>query len=564
MVSFAVYVLILLVLSISFIIIYSVNASNNKNHVARMMDAVVAITVTTNNQLQNQFKPVVHEGTGFFIDKKEGYILTAAHVVTQDVFAIIDVDESITNDVVIYVTSTDHKVRKASIVGIDHRADVAILHVCGPPPSVVVSMYKHPDVKAGDTCFTIGNAFGMDKFSVSFGHVRNPSWKDPWSQLLLPCILTDISTSPGTSGSPIFKQDGTFIGIHLAALHPVPPKGLSRTIEEEKTEEEPVPTEEVGGGDTIEIGTADNEEASPPPTGGLNVGSSNDLDEVINMGDTTIPTSTTFGGGLTVDVLIPIVHHIISEYEKNNREQILSTSKSFLQCSFLPNTIDNRIKLKYDDMNSDDNGYIVVSLDGDVDSIDGLEKNDCILAINDIPIGYSVDHKSPSEITWHMHDNEIVNLLVRKYDTKGIVQLSHVVSKLPKELDYPLGTLQANSHSNSDFFNYKYFIALKKKSFDIIYVHIQPYIEERYVLASGIIWTKKPDNTYDTFTLGNGMDYIGDIAFYFPQLLDYLKNVYGEQGSGEDDAYYLCMRTTKKTEHVSVEDWKPYYSSTQK
>ena len=189
--------------------------------------------------------PVVH-GSGFFLTM-DGYIVTAGHVI----FSVYVTDP---DDIVIYVTMSDGTVQVAEIIGVDLRADVIVLKV-NTSLGITIDLDHGHQPSVGDTVTLVGNAFSMDPLSVASGQVRNPNWKDPWSQILLPCVLTDISTSPGTSGAPIFDRRGRLVAMHLAALHPIRPKDLvEESASDSPTEEEDILDEELlEDGSTLEI-----------------------------------------------------------------------------------------------------------------------------------------------------------------------------------------------------------------------------------------------------------------------------------------------------------------------
>ena len=62
---------------------------------------------------------------------------------------------------------------------------------------------------------------GRDFQSCAVGTVRDGQWVDSTVQTLVTCILTDVSTSKGNSGSPIISTvAGKCIGMHTSAFSP--------------------------------------------------------------------------------------------------------------------------------------------------------------------------------------------------------------------------------------------------------------------------------------------------------------------------------------------------------
>lgn len=151
--------------------------------------------------------------SGFFVDAG-GYLLTSGHAVAStDTRTLVDVH-------VRYMTETQQIVyRKAEVAYIDRRADVALLHVPGCGKIHVLPLFPGV-VRPGTPVAIIGYAFGLDRHSMATGCVRNPSWTDPHGRHLLSMVLTDISTSDGTSGAPILTLQGEVIGIHTGAVLP--------------------------------------------------------------------------------------------------------------------------------------------------------------------------------------------------------------------------------------------------------------------------------------------------------------------------------------------------------
>lgn len=135
-------------------------------------------------------------GSGFFIDA-EGYILTNAHVVK-------DSDE-------ITVSTTEKKEYLAELVGMDERADVALLKIKNANnPTVAIG--NSDKLKVGNWVLAIGSPFGFD-YTATAGIVSAVSRSLPDGNYV-PFIQTDAAVNPGNSGGPLFNLAGEVIGIN--------------------------------------------------------------------------------------------------------------------------------------------------------------------------------------------------------------------------------------------------------------------------------------------------------------------------------------------------------------
>jgi len=135
-------------------------------------------------------------GSGFVI-RKDGYILTNAHVVK-------DADE-------IMVRLNDRRELQAKVVGSDVRTDVALLKVdANDLPTLKIG--DSDDLEAGEWVAAIGSPFGFDH-SVTAGIVSAINRTLP-SETYVPFIQTDVAINPGNSGGPLFNLDGEVVGIN--------------------------------------------------------------------------------------------------------------------------------------------------------------------------------------------------------------------------------------------------------------------------------------------------------------------------------------------------------------
>ena len=138
-------------------------------------------------------------GSGFVIDER-GYVLTNAHVVK-------DQDE-------IKVELQDRSRLDAKVVGIDEKADVAVLKVDpGKSRLAVAAFGNSDDLRIGEWVLALGNPY-MFRNSVTAGIVsakgRNELEGDGYADY----IQTDAAVNPGNSGGPLVNLRGQVVGIN--------------------------------------------------------------------------------------------------------------------------------------------------------------------------------------------------------------------------------------------------------------------------------------------------------------------------------------------------------------
>jgi S1-C subfamily serine protease len=148
------------------------------------------------------------QGSGFVLDD-EGYIVTNAHVVTQE-------DDNSARAERVFVQFPDGNRVPAEIVGHDPNADVALLKV---EPSGLeltpLQLGRSSGLQVGEPVAAIGSPFGEEQ-SLSVGVV---SALDRNIQSLTrfgigDAIQTDAAINPGNSGGPLLDAHGRVIGIN--------------------------------------------------------------------------------------------------------------------------------------------------------------------------------------------------------------------------------------------------------------------------------------------------------------------------------------------------------------
>jgi serine protease Do len=194
----------------------------------RVSPAVVAISATdvqvdgdgiqrhdeiNPDKLSRVLEPVDRTvGTGFLIDS-EGYVVTNEHVVGKA--------EQI------WVTTDDHKVYPALVVGSDPRSDLAVLKIPGHN-FPTVRFADGAAVRRGQWTIAIGNPYGMaggGEMAVSVGVVSAigrslPKLSGKEDRLYSDLIQTTAQINPGNSGGPLFDVRGDVIGVNCAVILP--------------------------------------------------------------------------------------------------------------------------------------------------------------------------------------------------------------------------------------------------------------------------------------------------------------------------------------------------------
>lgn len=146
-------------------------------------------------------RPISGTGSGVIIHAQRGHILTNHHV--------IDGADNI------LITLTDGRKFQAEIVGIDPKADLAILQI--PPDRLVAMRFGDSDrLRVGDFVVAIGNPYSIGQ-TVTSGIIsalhRNPGISEYEN-----FIQTDAPINLGNSGGPLVNLRGELIGINTAIL----------------------------------------------------------------------------------------------------------------------------------------------------------------------------------------------------------------------------------------------------------------------------------------------------------------------------------------------------------
>jgi serine protease Do len=158
-----------------------------------------AAPVESRNDGPEQDGPALAEritASGFVLSS-DGFILTSAHAVIErrEVWAVL----------------SDGRWLPARVVGIDRRADVALLKVAaaGLP---VAPVARAPRVCAGQWVGALGAPFGFEQ-TLTVGVVSaEPRVLPGYGGV--PQIQMNVALNPGSSGGPLFNADGEVVGLN--------------------------------------------------------------------------------------------------------------------------------------------------------------------------------------------------------------------------------------------------------------------------------------------------------------------------------------------------------------
>ena len=143
-------------------------------------------------------------GSGVIIDKKKGYIVTNAHVVSN-------LDK-------INVMLKNKKICVAKLVGLDYYSDLALIQIKDKFINSA-KIANSDNLRIGDFVISIGNPYGFSH-TVTYGIVsalcRNNISLNTHGYYNF--IQTDAAINQGNSGGGLFNTNGQLIGINTAMV----------------------------------------------------------------------------------------------------------------------------------------------------------------------------------------------------------------------------------------------------------------------------------------------------------------------------------------------------------
>ncbi len=140
-------------------------------------------------------------GSGFIVSK-EGYIFTNAHVVE--------------GADIVKVGLGDNKTYIARVVGVDKKADVAVVRIDAPASELnPVDFGDSRKLQIGEWVMAIGNPFALQN-TVTAGIVSAKGRRDQFAEgdSYQDFIQTDAAVNPGNSGGPLVNLRGEVVGIN--------------------------------------------------------------------------------------------------------------------------------------------------------------------------------------------------------------------------------------------------------------------------------------------------------------------------------------------------------------
>ena len=150
------------------------------------------------------------QGTGMVLDAR-GDVLTNAHVVAG------------TGGITVQIFG-DPAVYKATVLGADKTADVAVVKIQNPPKLTPVPLGRSSGIRVGDPVAAVGNALGLTPGgpTVTSGIIAgldrtlDTSAGNSAPEHLTGLIQTDAALNPGNSGGPLIDAQNQVIGMNTA------------------------------------------------------------------------------------------------------------------------------------------------------------------------------------------------------------------------------------------------------------------------------------------------------------------------------------------------------------
>lgn len=151
---------------------------------------------------------VPYTGTGIVMSE-DGYILTNAHIITDDNYGV---SSRVT------ILMADETEYEATIVGYDRQTDLAVLKADaeGLTPAEFGSSRE---LKVGDPAFAIGNPLGFELFgTLTAGYISGLEREISVNDTTMKLVQTDAAINSGNSGGPLINEAGQVVGINSMKL----------------------------------------------------------------------------------------------------------------------------------------------------------------------------------------------------------------------------------------------------------------------------------------------------------------------------------------------------------
>lgn len=204
----------------------SSSSSNVASVVNEVMPSVVSITSTIQSSNYYGFGTQESEGAG------SGFIVAK----TKDNLMIATNNHVVSDATSLTVGFADDTTAKATAVGTDSSADLAVISVkikdikdSTASKIKVATLGSSDDLKVGEEVVAIGNALGYGQ-SVTTGVVSAKNREVSLTDGTMNLLQTDAAINPGNSGGVLINMDGQVVGINNAKLEDTSVEGMGYAI----------------------------------------------------------------------------------------------------------------------------------------------------------------------------------------------------------------------------------------------------------------------------------------------------------------------------------------------
>ena len=204
----------------------SSNSQNVASVVNEVMPSVVSITSTIQSSNYYGFGTQESEGAG------SGFIIAK----TKDSLMIATNNHVVSDATSLTVGFVDDTTAKATVVGTDSSADLAVISVklsdikdSTASKIKVATLGSSDDLKVGEEVVAIGNALGYGQ-SVTTGVVSAKNREISLTDGTMNLLQTDAAINPGNSGGVLINMDGQVVGINNAKLEDTSVEGMGYAI----------------------------------------------------------------------------------------------------------------------------------------------------------------------------------------------------------------------------------------------------------------------------------------------------------------------------------------------
>jgi serine protease Do len=142
------------------------------------------------------------------MSKGSGVIVTASGRILTNAHVVKDADD-------IKVTLHDGNDYDAKVVGVDPKADLAVIQLKGAPTLRPLAFGDSSALRLGEVVLAIGDPFGVGK-SVTMGIVSAKGRGGMGIEEYEDFIQTDAAINPGNSGGALVNLKGELVGINTA------------------------------------------------------------------------------------------------------------------------------------------------------------------------------------------------------------------------------------------------------------------------------------------------------------------------------------------------------------